>query len=159
MAREKWGSEHKPFFCFIRHPGDWYLSYWRLRNKTYWGGYPIDYPCGSPDFNTFVSCAFEKYPGHLSRTYRSYLGTSFDGIDFFGKYENIHNSLIMALDFCREEYDKELLLSTPIENVSDKSDNSHYSLENWEKLVETESSIFKEFNYTTDLSDFNAGMR
>jgi hypothetical protein len=57
-------------FCFVRHPLEWYRSFWAHRELVGWGGdFAIARDCMSRDFNTFAITCAELHPGFLSDLY------------------------------------------------------------------------------------------
>ncbi len=118
----------KPFaFCFVRHPLNWYESYWKYQVKTGWIEYgtpgdPFDWHpwavlrgIRSDDFNTFVHELVEREPGYVSRMYGWYV----DGfVDFVGRQERLAEDLVEALRLAGEAFDDEAIRRAPRVNVS-----------------------------------------
>lgn len=85
-------------FCFVRHPLQWYESWWKFMCGIGWDdwGDPDDpngwHPnialngLGSDDFNQFVGNVVQARPGYVSELYFSYAKP---GISFVGKTENL----------------------------------------------------------------------
>lgn len=103
-------EERAPYtFTFVRHPLDWYASFWqaKMREATHWGFadptalwqpmWPIDPACGDDDFATFVENVCER-GAYLHETYRLYTGRGTgDEIHFVGKAERLLDDLSTVL--------------------------------------------------------------
>lgn len=104
-------DEHKDglfSFCFVRHPVEWYKSFWcyRMLSKTLDLRFPADW-CWSGDFDEFVNNVLDAYPvGYVTNLYQCYVGREADQLDFIGKQENLVDDLIKALTLAGEEFDE-----------------------------------------------------
>jgi len=126
------GMPPRPFrFGFVRYPPTWYLSYWSYVRHT---EHPVsDNPLDTAvlecdDFPAFVDVACSRLRGFLSDMYEVYLGPPGE-IEFVGRYENLRDDLITALqlsgecqDWKPEDFDPIRELA-PV-NVSSKSTNT-----------------------------------
>ena len=99
-------------FCFVRHPIDWYKSFWSFRVAK---GHvqirnPLDYYCWDTIFERFVANALDYYPdGYVTELYKLFVGENLDKVDFIGKQENLVNDLILALNMAGEEFDEDVI--------------------------------------------------
>lgn len=110
-------DEHKDglfSFCFVRHPVDWYRSFWsyRMMSRTLDLRSPPDW-CWSPDFNEFVNNVLDTFPrGWVNNLYQCYVGKNADKVDFIGRQENLTDDLVKALNLAGEEFNEEKLRTT-----------------------------------------------
>ena len=95
-------------FCFVRHPLEWYESWWKFMCSRGWndwgdqsdpdGWHPniVLNGLGSNDFNQFIQNVIHARPGYVSELYFSYIKP---GISFVGKTENLVRDFleVMAL--------------------------------------------------------------
>lgn len=118
-------------FCFVRHPLQYYESYYKFAIQLGWpeGPYPMgkmpgknDWHPNSPlympkpkDFNEFVENVLKKHPGYVTELYSSYT-TPF--INFIGKNENLVNDLIEVLRIMKIDFDENIVRNHKKENVS-----------------------------------------
>lgn len=104
-------------FGFVRHPVGWYRSYWSHRNSHQdWGDEVLDNLARAP-FPEFLEAVAAEAPGYLSRLYEIFLGRPGD-IEFVGRYENLQDDLVRALQQAGQPFDAEAIGSTPPTNVS-----------------------------------------
>lgn len=105
-------------FSFVRHPLDWYVSYWSYRMlEGLWKKGMLD-ACMSDDFDRFLRNALRRFPGYLSDFYEEYLGPPPGMLHFVGRTENLAADLVRALRLAGEDFDEERLLTTPRQNIS-----------------------------------------
>lgn len=117
-------------FCFVRHPLQWYESWWKYmkalrwsewgkeNSKDNWHPNAILNGLGDDDFNTFVRNVIKKRPGYVSELYFSYTKP---GINFIGQTENIVEHLIQILRSLGISVDETLIRNYPKVNVSETS--------------------------------------
>ena len=104
-------------FCFVRHPFDWYKSFFCFRSLNGWkpGHEKID-DYETKDFGEFIVNCTSKSPGWLTERLRPYV----DGVDFVGKQENLCEDLITALNTAGEFFDEEdIRTMTPVNQAAD----------------------------------------
>ena len=97
------GTDADLVFTFVRHPLDWYASWWRYQagqphNWDRWAWHPIHELQGlrCSDFNRWVDIVTAKSPGVLTRLYERYTGPFGDpAVGFVGRTE------CLLQDFCR----------------------------------------------------------
>jgi hypothetical protein len=125
-------------FAFVRHPLEWYRSFWAyrvmLRNFSPScdgadGQHPMIFP---PDlcwieatdnagnaraFERFVQRCLETHPdGWVGSLYRCYLGDEGDHLDYVGRQEQLADDLVQALRLAGETFDEGRLRATPRRN-------------------------------------------
>jgi hypothetical protein len=115
------GMPERPFrFGFVRYPATWYLSYWSYVRST---DQPVsDNPLDRAvleceEFSSFVDVACTRLRGFLSDMYNVFLGPP-DAIEFIGRYENLQEDLIKALQLSGECEDWEDADFDPIRNLA-----------------------------------------
>lgn len=105
--------------AFVRHPVDWYRSFYAYRIKTEWldNKFPAD-RVWDDEINKFVNNVIEEYGDLVSQLYQYYVGPDCDWVDFIGKQERMLDDLAKALVNAGEEFDKEKLMTVPWRNRS-----------------------------------------
>ena len=100
-------------FCFIRHPVDWYRSYWRDQQKA------LDAPVKwwmdelrTLPFREWVHAVLDHSPGFVTKLYRYY-----QPVDFVGRREALAAGLEHALHQAGERFNHRALVETPPLNV------------------------------------------
>lgn len=113
-------KENRLSFCFIRHPVDWYKSFWAYRKKT--GLLDLEFPadkCWDEKFESFVLNVLEGYPdGFVTQLYQYYIGRDIDKIDYVGRQENLENDLVEVLYLAREIFDEKELRASKRLNIA-----------------------------------------
>jgi len=91
-----------PFrFAFVRHPVDFWRSFWRYRMRKGWqSGHEIDSRCADDDFDRYVDKVVSNLPGYASRMFSRFVGDPVDEIEFIGKQESLAEDLSAALRLC-----------------------------------------------------------
>ena len=159
ISRHEIGSYHRiPFeakemysFCFVRHPCDWYKSFFCFRSLSGWkpGHEKID-DYETKDFSEFiVNCT--STPGWLTERFSPYV----DGVDFVGKQENLCEDLIIALNAAGELFDEEdIRTMTPVNQAADLvlsgakyGDCAVWTPELRQLVWESEKETFERFKY------------
>jgi len=121
-----------PFmFCFIRHPLDWYESFfnyncepdvnWRFEGDVqdphnWHPNAPLN-GLGSPDFNCFVRNVIRNYPGYVTEMYSRF---AVPQISFVGKQENLCDDLIAVLKKLQLPFDEQFIRGFDKVGVSPK---------------------------------------
>lgn len=143
-------------FAFVRHPLDWYRSYWKFnydkfeRDKDapllegepeYYDGQMVlaDF-CHSTNFGQFIDNIIEKFPNGYYHT----VIKENEGVDFMGRQENLYFDLCDALDMAGERYNEDDLLSQHV-NVSLKQIDEDYTKEQKERIMEMESWVIEKY--------------
>ncbi len=107
-------------FAFVRHPLEFWLSYWGYRMRTGWdSNSTIDAGAASADFPTFVEGILDCAPGFASALYEQYVGRPGEEIDFIGRYERLADDLCLALSFAGQEFSERRLRAYPPVNHTD----------------------------------------
>lgn len=112
---------------FVRHPVDWWLSFWRHRQRR--GGkwnleLQLDRDVMSKSFDQYVRNILDKRPGYASRMFSEFVGDPGNEIDFIGKQENLIPDLKRALK--RAGYDpRKLTFGEGRKNAGGKK-TAHY---------------------------------
>ena len=104
--------------AFVRHPLDWWRSYWGHRMRAGWTDGDID-RLASDDFNAFAAAVAERFPGHLAGLFERFVGTAAEPIEFIGRYESLCDDLCIALRAAAEPFDESLLRAHPPANSND----------------------------------------
>lgn len=134
-------------FCFIRHPVQWYKSFWgfrrrhRLRrpHKILIRQDPLEYNW-SKDFNRFLSNMLDEFPdGYLTGLFKMFTSH----VNFVGKQENLVDDLVTALKTAGENFDEKKLRATEPKNVGQMSPDINSGLH--ERLLKSESEIIEKY--------------
>jgi hypothetical protein len=135
-------------FAFVRHPIDFYRSYWQYKMTSGWDEKnPIDMEFKSDSFNEFLNNLLSKYPTHLNDGLEYLLGNEGE-VDFIGKYENLVDDLVLALNMAGEVFDEDKLRNFPPYNVSNKNKYPANYDEKLENKVRNEcQKSMKRFGY------------
>lgn len=133
-------------FAFVRHPLNWYASFWNHRMMTGWKFQDRIDRYMSLDFEAFVWNVIRHDPGHLAKRYESYLGRAPGVLGFIGRTEDLASGLVKALRLAGETFNEEKLLGTPRENVS--LIRPVYSSRTRGALLEAERETLERFGYS-----------
>lgn len=107
-ARFQLQDTYRYYFCFVRHPAEWYASWWKfcqqpgafVHDPRQWHPQNAIADCMSGDFAEFVNNVCDRWPdGYLNWMYAVYTGANIDG-----KFARVHwvgNTSRMAWDLCR----------------------------------------------------------
>lgn len=106
----------RPFtFCFVRHPLDWYESFYLYKSQPElnwerdgevdnihrWhpnavlNGLGTNGSGEAREFNAFMTSLMDKFPGYVTALYSHY---TFRPVDFIGTQENLREDLITVLE-------------------------------------------------------------
>lgn len=131
---------NKKAFTFVRHPVSWYES-------MYWFEY-----ARKPQVTDIIFCryvelsiddAVRKITGKYKGWLTNYIKDLLPNMDFIGRQETLSEDLMKILDVCGEYYDKEKLLATPPQNVSNKK--YEMSEKSKELIVQSEKYLVDKF--------------
>lgn len=136
-------------FAFVREPLSWYGSTWNYRRKhqpndwrgRYWQ--PIDEWIQNLEFHDFLEKLIEDRPALLSRYYELYVGPPRDPIDFIGRYENLQEDLILALELAEQGFDEEALRAVAPVNTSAPTPPCPEEIR--DRLVQSEKDAYERF--------------
>jgi hypothetical protein len=142
--------EHAHLFtiAFVRHPLDWYRSFWlhRMREGWIYPDHAIDSRARSDDFNEFVEQVVENIPGHLGEFYERFVGPPGDEIDFIGRHEHLVDDLVRGLTLAGETFDERMVREHPPRNVGDhETYDATYRRSTARALVKAEAEVIARF--------------
>ena len=104
--------EGKFLFAFVRNPLTWYQSLWSYHIRVGWeSGDTMYRKCASDKFDVFVRSVLQEYGGVSSARYKRCLGENAELLNVVGRFENITEDLIYALEMAGEEFDSEIIHS------------------------------------------------
>jgi hypothetical protein len=134
-------------FAFVRHPLEFWLSYWNYRMRTGWRpDHGIDRATASADFGEFIDAVIERTPGAASTIYEQYVGGPGEEIGFVGRTEQLAEDLCTALRLAGEQFDELQLRSHPAVNRSDFATYpGRYTRDAAERLATAESTAIERF--------------
>lgn len=106
-------SQGKILFAFVRHPVEWVRSYWAFRKETRRFNDAFDPMVWAEEFDVFSRrvVAFEPR-GMINVHFDRYIGPPGDRI-LVGLQENLVEDLILILGLIGEDFDPEVIRSTP----------------------------------------------
>jgi hypothetical protein len=136
-------------FAFVRHPVEFYRSYWRFKMGAGWDpANPLDMDCAATDFPAFVRNVLRLYPGMCGRLYQDYVGPPGGEIEFIGRHERLADDLILALRLIGERVDEAAIRACPPRNVSDRARfPAEYSRDLEEAVRRAEAPALERFGY------------
>ncbi|HEY6565230.1 MAG TPA: hypothetical protein VIY86_12070, partial [Pirellulaceae bacterium] len=114
-AEAVWRRRTPYCFCFVRHPMDWYESWWRYmrqRTDSGWAQLPDFsgwHPCRGllstehPEFNGFMCRVLATRPGFVTELFASYAQPD---IDFVGRQERLADDLVHVLRTLNVTFDE-----------------------------------------------------
>lgn len=137
-------------FCFVRHPAQWYKSFFAYRYKS--GHLDHKFPpdrVWNKDFNTFVHNVIDEHGDFVTQLYQYFVGSNCDKVDFIGKQESVVYDLITALNNAGETFDEDIIRNARRRNVvaSSKKYKSVVVLnkETKKRILKTEQWIMENF--------------
>lgn len=81
-------------FAFVRHPIDWYKSYWAFQSQKDWRYQDNAIAkCQDENFSNFIYKVYEQERSYLTRHFQDFCGENWDQLDFLGTQENIREDL------------------------------------------------------------------
>jgi hypothetical protein len=108
--------------AFVRHPLDWWRSYWAYRMRTGWVMEShVDAAAASEDFDEFIGAVVAHAPGWASEVFQSFCGPPARPIHFIGRHERLVDDLERGLALAGARFDKRALRAEPPHNASDKT--------------------------------------
>jgi hypothetical protein len=106
--------------AFVRHPLDWWRSFWGYRMRTGWvEDHEIDSRARSDDFNEFAELVTHRLPGHLTARFERYIGPPDRPISYIGRFEALVDDLVQALALAGEQFDEAALRAHQATNRND----------------------------------------
>ncbi len=136
-------------FAFVRHPVEFYRSYWRFKMAVGWDPRnPFDEDCGAADFHAFVRNVLRNQPGMCGQLFQQYVGPPGGEIEFIGRYERLADDLIAALTMAGEGVDEDAIRKCPPQNVGDRHRfPAEYTRELEGAVRESERQTLERFGY------------
>lgn len=147
-------------FCFVRHPHDWYESYWRYMKGRKWqideapNGFldstwkpnTILQDYGGDGFRQFMEGVLANHPGYLSQMYGWYSPPG--EIDFVGRTESLVDDLLEALETAGIDVDEEAVRNTEKVNTSPRQiDRPEWDEDLRDAVRRLEAPAFERFGY------------
>lgn len=150
-------------FCFVRHPLDWYESYWRFMQDHQWRAFTQISPrtrfgfrqdtwhplspfeqCADSNFQKFIEKIIVLAPGALSQMYRGFAAPG--QIDFVGKYESMQADLTKLFLILKVD-----AIHLPKERINaSKHQRPVWNPDHKKKIVELEWESFERFGYVSE---------
>lgn len=136
-------------FAFVRHPLSLYRSYWQYKMTYGWDlNNPLDTSARADDFTSFIENVLQMAPGIYSRSLHDYVGPPGKEIDFIGKYENLADDLIKALQLAGERFEEQPIRNLAAANQSDKHRfPATFTPALAERVLRAESEALNRFGY------------
>jgi hypothetical protein len=134
-------------FAFVRHPLDWWRSYWSHRMRHGWQtDVAIDVEAGAFDFDEFIGRVVGVASGGAGSMFAEFVGAAEGEIDFIGRYEHLADDLVTALRLAGEDFDETALRASPRLNESDYLRlPALYRRDTAERLAESERTAIGRF--------------
>jgi len=106
--------------AFVRHPLDWWRSYWGHRMRAGWlAESSLDRATASDDFNEFIMRVVEHCPGTVDGLVRRFIGSPTAEVAFVGRFEHLLEDTCQALTLSGERFSLPALRAHPPENTND----------------------------------------
>ena len=116
--KEEPEAQGLPKFAFVRRPDKWLASYWGYRMTTRRFNPSFDPVVFDTSFEKFVlNCSLFEPQGLASKHFRHFIGEGATRIQHVGRIENLSEDLIRILQETGEDFDPEVIRSTPRERV------------------------------------------
>jgi hypothetical protein len=133
--------------AFVRHPLDWWRSYWGYRMRTGWReDNGIDLAAKSCEFNDFIERMLKYRPGYLSELVGQFVGSPVPIVDFVGRFEHLVDDVCTALRLGGESFSEFAIRDYPHQNVSDYDRfPAVYHPDVADHLIEAEDETIKRF--------------
>lgn len=106
--------------AFVRHPLDWWRSYWGHRMRAGWDpANALDVAAASEEFNEFVLNVIAQGEGAFDQMVRRFVGLPSPTVDFVGRFEHLVEDACEALRLAGEPFSASAMRDHPRENASD----------------------------------------
>jgi hypothetical protein len=132
--------------AFVRHPLDWWRSFWAHRMREGWifPDHEIDSRASSEDFDEFVEQVIENLPGFCGELFERFTGPPAAPASFVGRYERLVDDLVTALEDAGQEFNEDALRAFPPRNVGDERYlNVRYSKDAVRRLARAEGAAIQ----------------
>jgi hypothetical protein len=141
------GLDDRFSVAFVRHPLDWWRSYWGHRMRAGWSMESgIDSVAASDDFNEFATRVLNHCPGFLDELVGRFVGSPAPRVDFVGRFEHLVDDTCMALRLSGEPFYEDALRAHPKVNVNDyDSYRARYRPDVAARLAEAEHQTIERF--------------
>ena len=138
-------------FAFVRHPYTWYQSYWCYKQKKGWDrANRFDQRCGSNKFDEFIDKMFERDSCHYTKVINYMMGDG-EGIDFVGRFENLREDLLKALELSGDVLKADIDTVKPINRSNpEHKEAAQYAPHQKEKVAEYDHEVFVRFGYSKE---------
>jgi hypothetical protein len=116
------GREQLFTIAFVRHPLDWWRSFWAHRMREGWifPDHEIDSRASSENFDEFVEQVVGNLPGFCSELFERFTGPPDAPVSFVGRYERLVDDLAGALTRAGQPFDEQALRAFPPRNVGEE---------------------------------------
>jgi len=139
-------------FAFVRHPVDWYASYWNRRVSLGWTNCEFDEVGKSDNLSEFAIKIMNHFGPYCTKLYKKFTHGN-QKPDFIGKYENLVDDLIGALRVSGSEFDEDAIRNYPPMNCSDfEKYPGEYNSDTLERILDVEKEIIDRYDYEKDLN-------
>jgi len=145
-------TEGKAKFLFMRHPLDWYTSYWNHRNHQGWEGelhvgwnaINIYQVRGASDFSGFLQQVLDEGIPLISQN-----RPLFEQMDFIGRFENLRDELCRIFEQAGENISCELIKKLASQNVIPYASGKQFEVpvSLYRQMIELEKWAFDYFDY------------
>jgi hypothetical protein len=141
------GVDDRLSVAFIRHPLDWWRSYWGHRMRAGWDRtIGIDAIAANDDFNRFVLALLDHHRGSFDEIVRRFVGLPSPCVDFVGRFENLVEDTCEALRLGGERFSASAIRQHPRVNVNDyRTFPALYRREVAVRLAEAEHQTIERF--------------
>jgi len=139
----------EPFrFAFVRHPVDFWRSFWRFRMKHTWQpGHEIDSRCMDNDFDAYVEKVLANLPGYASQMFARFVGPVEDEIEYIGRQETLVEDLREALTRAGVWHDGVDLSFGRVNAGQDATAGVAFTPQQWAALSDAESEGMERYGY------------
>jgi hypothetical protein len=105
--------------AFVRHPLDWWRSYWGHRMRAGWDpANALDAVAASEDFNEFILNVIDHGEGAFDEMVRRFVGLPSPSVDFVGRSEHLVEDACEALRLAGEPFSASAIRDHPRENAN-----------------------------------------
>lgn len=137
-------------FAFVRHPVEWWRSYWRHHQVR--GGFKNERLelvrlTRAETFDEYVDNVLTRLPGFASRMFARYVGEPGDEVDFIGRHERMKEDLRTALDMAGLDVDAIDLSAPPTNSGGEDTEHFDFSPAQRAALSLAEAEGIERFGY------------
>lgn len=160
-ARYHLKGHYRKYFCFVRHPADWYASWWKycqdptafVPDLRQWHPQNPLADLMDPDFGTFVNRVCNRFSdGYVSWLYRAYTGhrstKGYGLVHFVGRTETAATGLYRILRQVGYRIPQSRFDDCPPYHVSKQAKTKPvWTPQLWQRVSQSESSALETFGY------------